>query len=91
MPVEPDVPSVIGPCGGPVVLSYPRDGYTLAAIVVRRRPRVLVVCAWAWRCAHTDDLDEKQRCLKAILELDPELEWAQLALQQVRERQVQMN
>ena len=56
-----------------------------------RRPRALVVRAWAWLCAHTNDLDEKQRCLTAILELDPELEWAQLALYQVRQRQAQMN
>ena len=56
-----------------------------------RRPRALVVRAWAWLCAHTDDLDEKQRCLTAIVELDPELEWAQLALEQMRQRQAQMN
>jgi hypothetical protein len=24
-----------------------------------RRPRALVVRAWAWLCAHTDDLDEE--------------------------------
>ena len=46
-------------------------------------PRVLVVRAWAWLCAQTDDLDEKRRCLEAILELDPDLEWAQLALRYV--------
>ena len=44
-----------------------------------RRPHALVVRAWAWLCAHTDNLDEKQRCLTATLALDPEPEWAQLA------------
>jgi hypothetical protein len=56
-----------------------------------RRPRALVVRAWVWLCAHTEDLDEKRRCLEAILELDSKLEWAQLALQQVRHRQAHMN
>jgi hypothetical protein len=54
-------------------------------------PRALVVRAWVWLYSHTDDLEEKQRCLAAILELDPELEWAQLALQHMRHRQAQMN
>jgi hypothetical protein len=67
---------------------------TLSARLITRllhRPRALVVRAWAWLCTHTDDLDEKRRCLRAILQLDPELEWAQLALEQVRHRQAQMN
>ena len=70
------------------------DFRTLSARLITRwlrRPRALVVRAWAWLCAHTDDLEEKRRCLTAILELDPELEWAQLALQHVRHRQAQMN
>ena len=50
-----------------------------------RHPRALVIRAWAWLCAHTDDLDEKLRCLTAILELEPELEWAQSAPRQVGE------
>jgi len=41
-------------------------------------PSVRVVRAWAWLCASTDDLTEKQRCLGAILELEPDLEWMQL-------------
>ena len=35
----------------------------------------LVVRAWASLCANTDDVHEKQRCLGAILELEPDLEW----------------
>jgi hypothetical protein len=46
-----------------------------------------VVRAWAWLCAHTDDLDEKQRCLTAIFDLDPEPEWAQLALRLALQQQ----
>ena len=67
---------------------------TLSARLITRwlrRPQKLVVRAWAWLCAHTDDPGEKARCLTAILELDPELEWAQLALRQVQQRQAQMN
>lgn len=43
-------------------------------------PRSLLVAAWGWLAADTDDLDEKRRCLEAILELEPYLEWAQTAL-----------
>lgn len=67
---------------------------TLSARLITRwlrRPRVVVIRAWAWRCAHTDDLEEKRRCLTAILELDPELEWAQLALLDVQQRQARAN
>lgn len=46
---------------------------------------------WAWLAAETDDLAEKERCLEAILELEPDAEWAQVALQGIRYRQVQMN
>jgi hypothetical protein len=70
------------------------DLRTLSADLITRylrRPRALVVRAWAWLCANTNDLDEKHRCLTAILELQPDLEWAQLALRQVRYRQAQMN
>ena len=67
---------------------------TLSAHLITRylrRPRALVVGAWAWLCANTNDLDEKRRCLTAILKLQPDLDWAQLALRQVRFRQMQMN
>jgi hypothetical protein len=41
--------------------------------------------------AETDDLQKKVRCLKAIVALDPGLEWAQVALSGIRYRQAQMN
>ena len=43
-------------------------------------PRPLVVQAWLWLAAETDDLQEKRTCLKAVLQLDPENEPASLAL-----------
>ena len=46
-------------------------------------PRELLIRAWAWLCADTDDLDEKHRCLEAILELDPDLERANQGLRLV--------
>jgi hypothetical protein len=33
-----------------------------------------------------DDLREKTRCLEAILELEPDLEWAQVVLEGMRFR-----
>ena len=33
--------------------------------------------------AETDDLAEQMRCLKAIVALDPDLDWAQAALTRV--------
>jgi len=52
-----------------------------ARLVTRWPPglRGLVVRAWAWLCANTNDLAEKQRCLEAILELEPGLEQVQVA------------
>ena len=47
-------------------------------------PRILLIRAWAWLAAETDDLAEKERCLEAILELEPDAEWARVALQDVR-------
>jgi hypothetical protein len=60
----------------------------LARLIVRRLPgpRELLVRAWAWLCAETDDLGEKQRCLEQILNLDPDLVWAQVALEGILER-----
>jgi len=45
-----------------------------------RRLRPLVIRAWFWLAAQADDLEEKRRCLNAVLELDPENEPATLAL-----------
>jgi hypothetical protein len=50
---------------------------TLSAYLIThnlRRPRALVVAAWLWLAARTDDLDEKRRCLEAVLELEPDNE-----------------
>jgi hypothetical protein len=44
------------------------------------RPRRLLIRACFWLAAQTDDLEEKRRCLSAILELDPGNEPASLAL-----------
>ena len=63
---------------------------TLSARLITRwlrRPRALVVRAWFWLAAHTDDLDEKRRCLEAILGLDPNCEPANAALQGILLRQ----
>jgi hypothetical protein len=42
---------------------------------------------WAWLCAETDGLGQKQRCLEQILDLDPDLVWAQIALDRVLEQE----
>ena len=38
-----------------------------------------------------DDLEEKMRYLEAIVALDPGLEWAQTAVEDIRYQQVRMN
>ena len=45
-----------------------------ATLVVRyrNRPHPLVAQAWLWLAAQTDNLEEKRRCLNAVLQLDPE-------------------
>jgi len=53
--------------------------------------RELRIRAWAWLCAHTEDLDEKLHCLSAILELDPDREWAQLARLGMEQRKAGLN
>lgn len=37
-------------------------------------------CAWLWLAAQADELEDKRRCLNSVLELDPENEYATLAL-----------
>jgi hypothetical protein len=61
----------------------------LARLAVRwlPGPRELLVRAWAWLCAETDDLSEKQYCLEEILDLDRDLVWAQVALEGVLEQE----
>ena len=56
---------------------------TLSARLVTRwlrGPRGLVIRVRAWLCADGDDLHKKQRCLEAMLELEPDLGWARTAL-----------
>ena len=61
----------------------------LAQIIVHHLPgpRSLLVAAWGWLAAETDDLAEKQHCLEAILGLDPNNERAAMALLWVFQRQ----
>ena len=60
------------------------DGYRtiLARFTVRhlRRPRPLVIRAWLWLAAETEDLEEKRGCLEAVLELNPESQSARAGL-----------
>ena len=56
---------------------------TLAARVIAGhfpRARSLVVAAWSWLAAGTDDLEEKRRCLEEVLGLDPDNKSARIAL-----------
>lgn len=55
---------------------------TLAARVIVRHfpgPRSLVVAAWSWLAAETDDFEEKRRCLEEVLGPDPDNESARMA------------
>lgn len=46
--------------------------------LIRRRP--LVIRAWFSLAAEAGDIEDKRRCLKAILQLDPANEAASLAM-----------
>jgi hypothetical protein len=63
-------------------------GTLLARFIVRlfTRPRVLVTSAWRWLAAEADDTEEKRRCLKAVLDLDPGNEPASSAFLLLDER-----
>jgi hypothetical protein len=54
----------------------------LAKFIVRylTRPRLLVTRAWFWLAAEAKGIEDKRRCLNAILQLDPDNEPASLAL-----------
>ena len=45
-----------------------------ARFIVQHLTRLLllVIHAWLWLAADTDDVEEKWRCLQAVLELNPE-------------------
>lgn len=63
---------------------------TLSARLItgwRIGPRALQVRAWEWLCANTEDLREKQRCLEAILDLEPDSAWVSELLQRVLQLQ----
>ena len=44
----------------------------------------LRVRAWAWLAAEVNESAKKARCLEAILVLDPGVEWARVALREMR-------
>jgi len=54
----------------------------LAGIITQclQHPRPLVIRAYLWLAANTQDIQGKRRCLNAVLELDPEDEPATPAL-----------
>ena len=52
----------------------------LARFVAHHLHRPLVTQALLWLAAEADELEEKGRCLNAVLQLDPENEPASLAL-----------
>lgn len=45
-----------------------------------RPPSPLLIHPWPWLAAEADNLEEKRRCLNAVLQLDPENETASMAL-----------
>ena len=51
-------------------------------------PRTLVVAAWLWLAAEADDIEEKRRCLEAVLELNPESQSVRAALALLYQRQI---
>ena len=55
-----------------MVLDHVRSLIATFAVRHLRRPRSLVIQAWLWLAADTDDVEEKWRCLQAVLELNPE-------------------
>ena len=62
--------------GGIIAVMFDTLRSLLARFIVQHlgRPRSLVVQPWLWLAAETDTLEEKPRCLKAVLQLDPDNE-----------------
>ena len=52
------------------------------------RPLFLVIHAWLWLASDTDDVEEKWRCLQAVLELNPEHQSARAASALLFQREV---
>ena len=63
----------------------------LAKLIVKHlhRPLPLVIQAWLWLAADTDDVEEKWRCLQAVLELNPEHQSARAASALLFQREVE--
>ena len=62
----------------------------LAKLIVKHltRPLLLVIHAWLWLASDTDDVEEKWRCLQAVLELNPEHQAARGASALLFQREV---
>ena len=62
----------------------------LAKLIVEHltRPRPLVIHAWLWLASDTDDVEEKWRCLQAVLKLNPEHQSALAASALLFQREV---
>ena len=62
----------------------------IAKLVVKHlnRPLLLVIHAWLWLASDTDDLEEKWRCLQAVLKLNPEHQAARAASALLFQRKV---
>ena len=54
----------------------------IARLIVRHliRPLPLIIQGWLWLAAEADELEEKRRCLNAVLQRDPENDRATLPL-----------
>ena len=62
----------------------------LARLIVKHltRPLFLVIHAWLWLASDTHDVEEKWRCLQAVLELNPEQQAARAASALLFQREV---
>ena len=62
----------------------------LAKFIVKNltRPRELVIRAWLWLAADTDDVEEKWLFLQAVLQLNPEHQAARAAPVLLSQREV---
>ena len=62
----------------------------LAKLIVQHlnRPLFLVIHAWLWLASDTDDVEEKWRCLQAVLQLNPEHQAARAASALLFQREV---
>lgn len=62
----------------------------LARLITKylRHPHPLAIRGWLWLTAETDDLEEKRRCLEAVLELSPESQSARAGLALLHQREI---